>query len=164
MNWASYTDISNPHDRRARSRRRLFGIAVIACTFGALLEMSSDRRAAAADTTRLAVSKGLTIQVGSLTRTYDLATPPTVAALVTPTTAKKASKTKSNNKKPKKTTPEKTTIANVALRPLVLVFHGNGGSADQALDQTDEYGSPLGQWLAIGARENLVVAAPNGSL
>ncbi len=143
--------------RQQLVRRVLFVSGVVAITL--ILAVSRPHQARAVDNKRLPVTKGLTLQVGDTTRTYDLAAPPPIAAStpVTPT-AKPKGKAKAKAKKPK------SKPALPVKRGLVLVFHGNGGSADQVLDQTDEYGSPLGQWLAIGARENLVVAAPNGSL
>jgi polyhydroxybutyrate depolymerase len=140
--------------------RATTSVVAIATAIGVVLSLSSvGRPAAATDATRLPVTKGLSLQVGGTTRTYDLAAPVALPDPAPPTTLKSAKGKKSKNKKPKATTPAKKV-----LRPLVLVFHGNGGSADQVLDQTDQYGSPLGQWLAIGAREGLVVAAPNGTL
>ncbi|HVN75835.1 MAG TPA: hypothetical protein VMT19_05915, partial [Thermoanaerobaculaceae bacterium] len=42
------------------------------------------------------------------------------------------------------------------LRPLVLVFHGHGGSAEQALGLNGKP-SPLAVWLEIAEREGVVV-------
>jgi polyhydroxybutyrate depolymerase len=143
-----------------RSGRIGPGAGLIAFTCLAAFGISSnDVIAEAASTTRLPVAKNLTIKVGDLTRTYDLATSTHTA---TPTSSV-VKPSKSKKTKNKKSTTVTTSPKNL-LRPLVLVFHGNGGSADQVLDQTDQYGSPLGQWLAIAARENLVIAAPNGTL
>jgi polyhydroxybutyrate depolymerase len=145
--------------QRHQRRRPLLGVAagVVACTCLTLVGSTSFGVGSAASTPRrLPVTKDLTIKVGDLTRTYDLALPLPPATTPTLTSSSKAKKSKG---KAPKTAPK----ANV-LRPLVLVFHGNGGSANQVLDQTDQYGSPLGQWLTIGARESLVIAAPNGTL
>jgi polyhydroxybutyrate depolymerase len=46
-------------------------------------------------------------------------------------------------------------------RPLVLVFHGGSGSADQTLGLGRGV-APLAVWLEIGRREGLIVAAPEG--
>lgn len=48
------------------------------------------------------------------------------------------------------------------LRPLVLVFHGHGGSAAQALGQKNS-AAPMSLWLKLADREGLVVAALDGS-
>lgn len=55
--------------------------------------------------------------------------------------------------------PEQTPLGR---RPLVLLFHGHGGSAAQALG--DRAGaSPLSVWRQIADREGLLVAALDGS-
>lgn len=46
-------------------------------------------------------------------------------------------------------------------RPLVILLHGHGGSAAQALGQA-RTAAPLSEWLAIGQREGLLIAAPDG--
>lgn len=46
-------------------------------------------------------------------------------------------------------------------RPLVILLHGHGGSAAQTLGQ-ERTAAPLSRWLAIGQREGLLVAAPDG--
>lgn len=46
-------------------------------------------------------------------------------------------------------------------RPLVILLHGHGGSAAQTLG-LERTAAPLSQWLAIGQREGLLVAAPDG--
>jgi polyhydroxybutyrate depolymerase len=157
-----------------RGHRGRVSAAATSCMVAIVSVLSSNSGAAASDTTRLPVTKGLTLQVGSTMRTYDLASPPVIVAATVPPTSARSTTTKGKGKKRTGKTPkkaasgkpasEKPTPDKKVLRPLILVFHGNGGSADQVLDQTDEYGSPLGQWLSIGARENLVVAAPNGTL
>ena len=48
------------------------------------------------------------------------------------------------------------------LRPLVLVLHGHGGSAEQALG-LDGRSSPLAVWLDVAEREGLVIAALSGA-
>jgi polyhydroxybutyrate depolymerase len=45
--------------------------------------------------------------------------------------------------------------------PLILLFHGNGGSADQVMG-FGKTSSPLSEFLAIGQRNNVVIAAANG--
>jgi polyhydroxybutyrate depolymerase len=47
-------------------------------------------------------------------------------------------------------------------RPLVLVLHGHGGTSRNALGE-GKAPSPLSDWLDIGEREDLVVAALQGS-
>ncbi len=51
----------------------------------------------------------------------------------------------------------------MARRPVVLLFHGHGGSAKNALGQGLGPGSPLAAWLPIVARENLTVVALDGA-
>jgi polyhydroxybutyrate depolymerase len=46
--------------------------------------------------------------------------------------------------------------------PLVLVFHGTSGSADQVLAVKRIGASPLSHWRTIGQRERLVIVAPDG--
>jgi len=46
-------------------------------------------------------------------------------------------------------------------RPLVIVLHGSGASAEQVLGLAFPY-SPLSVWLEIAEREQLVVVAPDG--
>jgi polyhydroxybutyrate depolymerase len=46
-------------------------------------------------------------------------------------------------------------------RPLVLVFHGGSGSANQTLG-FEKSAAPLAVWREIGKRDGLVVAAPDG--
>lgn len=53
-------------------------------------------------------------------------------------------------------TPEQTPGA----RPLVVVLHGGGASAEQVMGMAFPP-SPLSVWLEIAARENLVVIAPD---
>jgi polyhydroxybutyrate depolymerase len=50
-----------------------------------------------------------------------------------------------------------------SLRPLVLVFHGHGGSADQVLGMGGSV-SPLSRLLDLGRRDNVVVVAPDGAI
>lgn len=47
------------------------------------------------------------------------------------------------------------------LRPLVIVLHGSGASAEQVLGMAFPY-SPLSLWLEIAEREQLLVIAPDG--
>eukprot|EP01136_Pigoraptor_vietnamica_P038316 Opistho-1_new@107461 len=47
-------------------------------------------------------------------------------------------------------------------RPLVLVLHGHGGSAGQALGQKAG-ASPLAAWLPVADREGIYIAALDGS-
>lgn len=49
-----------------------------------------------------------------------------------------------------------------AKRPLVIVLHGSGASAEQVLGMAFPY-SPLSVWLEIAEREQLIVAAPDGT-
>jgi polyhydroxybutyrate depolymerase len=49
-------------------------------------------------------------------------------------------------------------------RPLVLVFHGHGGSADQVLGLNANGASPLGRWIDIGQTNDLVIAALEGEI
>lgn len=46
-------------------------------------------------------------------------------------------------------------------RPLVIVLHGSGASAEQVLGMAFPY-SPLSLWLGIAEREQLLVVAPDG--
>jgi polyhydroxybutyrate depolymerase len=46
--------------------------------------------------------------------------------------------------------------------PVVLLFHGNGGSHDDLLGLTNIQ-APYKIWLDIAKRENLIIVAPNGS-
>lgn len=46
-------------------------------------------------------------------------------------------------------------------RPLVIVLHGSGASAEQVLGMAFPY-SPLSLWLEIAEREQLLVIAPDG--
>ncbi len=54
--------------------------------------------------------------------------------------------------------PEQTSAGK---RPLVIVLHGAGANAAQVLGLAFPP-SPLSVWLDIGAREQLVIVAPNG--
>lgn len=47
-------------------------------------------------------------------------------------------------------------------RPLVIVLHGSGASAEQVLGMAFPY-SPLSVWLEIAEREKVIVVAPNGT-
>lgn len=47
-------------------------------------------------------------------------------------------------------------------RPLVIVLHGSGASAEQVLGLTFPF-SPLSVWLEIAEREQVVVIAPDGT-
>lgn len=47
-------------------------------------------------------------------------------------------------------------------RPLVIVLHGSGASAEQVLGLAFPY-SPLSVWLEIAEREQVIVVAPNGT-
>lgn len=49
-----------------------------------------------------------------------------------------------------------------AKRPLVIVLHGSGASAEQVLGLAFPF-SPLSVWLEIAEREQVIVAAPNGT-
>lgn len=50
-----------------------------------------------------------------------------------------------------------------ALRPLVLLFHGHTGSAEQALGQKRLSPSPLAQWVEIARRDDVLVVALDGA-
>ncbi len=47
--------------------------------------------------------------------------------------------------------------------PVVLLFHGNGGSYDDMLGLTGVK-APYKVWLDIASRENLIIVVPNGTL
>lgn len=47
-------------------------------------------------------------------------------------------------------------------RPLVILLHGHGGSADAMMGNGKK--SPFKSWLAIAKRERLIVAIPNGAV
>lgn len=49
-----------------------------------------------------------------------------------------------------------------AKRPLVIVLHGSGASAEQVLGMAFPF-SPLSVWLEIAEREQVIVVAPDGS-
>ncbi len=53
------------------------------------------------------------------------------------------------------------TVATPGKRALVIVLHGHGGSAAQALGQRRGQ-APLSLWLSIADREGIVVLAPDG--
>ena len=48
-------------------------------------------------------------------------------------------------------------------RPLVLVFHGHGGSADQVFGLSGSV-SPFSRLLDLGRRDNVVIVAPDGAV
>lgn len=48
-------------------------------------------------------------------------------------------------------------------RPLVILLHGHGGSANYVMGLTTD-ASPLAEWLAIADREGVIVAAPDGAV
>jgi polyhydroxybutyrate depolymerase len=50
-----------------------------------------------------------------------------------------------------------------ALRPLVLLFHGHTGSAEQVLGQKRLSPSPLAQWVEIARRDDVLVVALDGA-
>lgn len=49
------------------------------------------------------------------------------------------------------------------LRPLVVLLHGNGGSADQVLGRTG-MAAPFKRWLEVAARERVFLLVPNGTV
>ncbi|MYN47574.1 hypothetical protein GTP23_21240 [Pseudoduganella sp. FT93W] len=54
------------------------------------------------------------------------------------------------------------TVAQEGKRPLVIILHGGGSSAEQVLGMAFP-ASPLSVWLEIAEREQVVVIAPNGN-
>ena len=93
----------------------------------ALLIFGSAAAATAADA---ALTKGIALRVGDITRAYDLHVPTTRAAVA---------------------------------RPLVILLHGHGGSADAMLGGNRKK-APFKPWRAIANREGLVVAVPDGTI
>ncbi len=53
------------------------------------------------------------------------------------------------------------SASGTAPRPLVILLHGHAGSAAQLLGR-ERSAAPLSVWLHIAARENLILAAPDG--
>lgn len=77
-----------------------------------------------------ALTKGIPLRVGDVTRTYDLYADTKHAAVA---------------------------------RPLVILLHGHGGSADAMMGGNGKK-APFKSWLAIAKRESLVVAVPDGTI
>ena len=48
-------------------------------------------------------------------------------------------------------------------RAIIVLLHGNGGSAEELLGIGGVPAAPYGQWLEIGRREQLVLLAPDGA-